>query len=575
MTTDASRRVTGVFDYLLRHRVLFFMLTGLIVYVAFLGLRDVWYPDEPDIAEVTRSMFLSGDWVSPRRMGEIWVDYPPMVYWIGVVSSHILGEMSAFSLRLPNAIAALFTVWLTSRAATKWFGEKAGFWAGLTLLTFVMFVYEGNSYRPDVTFTLAITAGLFSYEAGSRAAGGLMLRMLAFALFGVAMLAKGPLGLLLPGLILVLWHAIEKDWKRILQLAPLSIVALFVYGAWYFSNAQAMGHGNMFYEFYAQNFERFLTSENRGHGQPWYYYIRNFWLDFAPWSFLFPPALWWLHRTGKLRDRRVQLVLLWFVCFFVFLSLAATKRQLYFLPGSPAVALLLALWLAEVGNKRDSSAPAATGALAVKVYSLALALVLAAVGAVLIWAVPNIESLIEGKDLDKQDLEIAANIGGPLLAFGITLLIAGIAIASIWKVFGSRAALLSIAGSFMTIYVVLLAVVMPELEPTKSYRPQSAWISSQIGEEPRFGMVDPSGTPRRGGFAYYTDTHVDLLEDFDAAASYFESYPNTIIIVRDSVYEAEFQSVGSAESGMQYLRDIQVGSHVYRAIGPFARYGGN
>ena len=273
--------------FLTRHRILFLLITGFVVYVAFLGLREVWYPDEPDIAEVARAMFLSGDWVSPRRMGEIWVDYPPMIYWMGTISSHIFGDMSAFSLRLPNALAALATVLMTAGMTRRWLGETAGFWAGFCLLTFLLFVYEGNSYRPDVMFTLTIAAGMFFYATGTSAGGNLLLRMLAFVFFGLAMLSKGPLGLLLPGLVLVVWLGLQRDWRRILELAPLSLIALLVYGAWYVNNAQAMGWGKMFDEFYAQNFERFLTSENRGHGQPWYYYLRNFWLDFSPWSWLY------------------------------------------------------------------------------------------------------------------------------------------------------------------------------------------------------------------------------------------------------------------------------------------------
>ncbi len=107
--------MSTISDWLIRHRTVFLLLTGLLVYVAFLGLREVWYPDEPDIAEVARAMFLSGDWVSPRRMGVIWVDYPPMIYWIGTISSHIVGDMSAFSLRLPNALAAIITILVTAQ----------------------------------------------------------------------------------------------------------------------------------------------------------------------------------------------------------------------------------------------------------------------------------------------------------------------------------------------------------------------------------------------------------------------------------------------------------------------------
>ena len=127
-------------SFLVRHRTLFLLLLGLLLLVPWLGMRDLWYPDEPDIAEVCQSMYVSGDWVAPRRMGVIWVDYPPMIYWAGTASSHLLGGMSEFSLRLPNALTAVCLVLLTCAVASRWFDPRTGLWAGVLLLTFPQFV---------------------------------------------------------------------------------------------------------------------------------------------------------------------------------------------------------------------------------------------------------------------------------------------------------------------------------------------------------------------------------------------------------------------------------------------------
>jgi len=565
-------RFSDLEAFLVRHRLLALLLTAAFLYLAFIGLREVWYPDEPDIAEVARAMYRSGDWVSPRRMGVIWVDYPPMVYWVGTISSHLLGGMSAFSLRLPNALAAIATILLTAGVAGRWFGDRAGLWAGISLLTFLAFVYEGNSYRPDVTFTLAITAGMLSYAVGSGYTGSganLYARVLAFFFFGVAMLAKGPLGLLLPGLVLVVWLGLRGDWRQILQLAPLAVISLLVYGAWFVSNGRAMGMDNMLYEFYAQNFERFLTSENRGHGQPWYYYLRNFWLDFSPWSWLFPAALLWLYRSGRFRDARIQLALSWFFIFLAFLSLAATKRQPYLLPAYPAVALLLGTWLSEVSTRRKDAAGEPVGVVAVPVYAIALSVVFIGLGGFLVWAAPNLQSLTAGRGMNSQELEVVANEGAPLLVLGITLLVSAVLIVAAWRMRGNRAALLGIGVSYAAIYAVILALVMPGFEPVKSYKPQSEWISAQIGAQTRFGMVDPQGIPRRGGFAYYTQTEVDLITGFDAAVEYLHKYPDTIILIRDSEFERDFRG-RLAAAQLRLLNEIRVGSHVYLAVGPAA-----
>jgi 4-amino-4-deoxy-L-arabinose transferase-like glycosyltransferase len=66
---------TSLAAALVRHRMLVLVVLGAVMYVAFLGQRHLWYPDEPDIGEVCRAMHLSGDWIVPRRNGQAWVDY--------------------------------------------------------------------------------------------------------------------------------------------------------------------------------------------------------------------------------------------------------------------------------------------------------------------------------------------------------------------------------------------------------------------------------------------------------------------------------------------------------------------
>jgi 4-amino-4-deoxy-L-arabinose transferase-like glycosyltransferase len=559
MSLDCIARIA------LRHRTLLLLSLGALLYVAFLGLRDLWYPDEPDIAEVARAMFRSGDWVHPRRMGEIWVDYPPMIYWAGTVSSHLLGGMSAFSLRLPNALAAIGTVLMAGFFASRWFDARAGLWAGISLLTFAAFVVEANGYRPDVLFTLAITAGVLLYAEGAGDRPRLPLRAAAFACFGLAMLSKGPLGLLLPGLVLVLWQGSHGRWRRVIEMAPLSAIAVAVYLPWFVATAEGMGWDKMSHEFYAQNFERFMTGEFRGHAQPWYYYLRDFWLDFMPWSWLVPSAIWWLLRAGRYRDPKVQLALWWLGTFLVFLSMAATKRPLYLLPAYPAVALLLAPWLASVGRKAEEREPAPADSRPVRLYALALGIAYTVLGTGLFVAVAGRGSILAGADLNEQQLEVAHNMPLPLVILAGALLAAGVWIGHAWRTGNVRAGIVRIAASHIVLYVVLLAVVLPTFAPIKSYRAQSLWISGTIGDETRFGMVDPYGVARRGGFAYYTGTMVDLLEGPGEVERFFAEHPGSVVLIRvdrvDDIFAGD-----RAGWEARVLRDLRVGRHLYRVV---------
>jgi len=560
-----------LFDLATRHRNLFVILLGLLLFVAFAGLRDVWYPDEPDIAEVALAMFLSGDWISPRRMGVVWVDYPPMIYWIGNISAHLFDSMNAFTLRLPNGLAAIAIALITGATAARWFDARTGFWAAFALMTCMLFVYEANSYRPDVMFTIFITSAFILYADGSLDNPRLWLRIAAFACLGFAMLSKGILGLLLPGLILVLWHLSRREWLRVIQLAPLSLVSVLVFFPWVAGTAQAMGWENILTEFYQQNFARF-ESGFRGHSQPIWYYLKNFWIDFMPWSWLVPVALVWTVKSGLLKNERVQLLCWWFGTFFVFLSLAETKRQLYMLPAFPAVALLLAPWLATIGRGDPTRTQLLRGLpneKAVHTYSVILAGVFFFIGLVLFSAFALFDVLIVKDDMLHLELEVARALRLPLLMLAVTIIAASVWIGLAWRERDTRDELRRIGVSYVALYVVILAIVMPQFGPTKTYAPQGQWIRSEIGpDQTHIGMVYPGGAGirKRGAFGYETGgAMVDLLEAPEQVEAFFNRYPDSLVLVQEKSVDMIF---AGNESGWRdrVQRELWVGKTLYLVV---------
>ena len=554
-----------------RYRFLALAGLGVLLYLAFIGLRDVWYPDEPDIAEVALAMFRSGDWIAPRRMGVVWVDYPPMIYWIGVISAHLLDGMTAFTLRLPNALVAIFTVLLTCAAASRWYDSKTGLWSGFALMTCLLFVYEANSYRPDILFTFFIAAAMILYADGALDKPRLWLRLAAFACLGGAMLAKGILGLLLPGLILVLWLGSRKQWLRILELLPLSLVSVVVFLPWVAGTAQTMGWDNILHEFYAQNFARF-DSGFRGHQQPLQYYFVNFWMDFSPWSWLFPAAIIWTWRSGLLKTPRAQLLLWWFGTFFVFLSLAATKRQLYMLPAFPAVALLIGPWLASVGrvNSTDTlTSLEVPRERAVHIYSIVISIVFSALGLFLVAFAAMIDKVIPRLELNAAELTVANSLQIPLTALGAVILAGGIWIGLTWRKRDTRSALRRLGGSYIALYVVILGFVAPQFAPTKTYKPQGEWVREYIGaRQTHIGMVYPGGLGirKRGAFGFETGgAMVELLETTAEVEQFFVEHADSIVLVEGHSIDEIFTHDRAAWEERR-IRDLWVGKTQYVVV---------
>jgi 4-amino-4-deoxy-L-arabinose transferase-like glycosyltransferase len=509
-----------------RRPALLLAALGGFLYVAWLGARDLWYPGEPDLAQICRAMLESGDWIVPRRNGEIFLNYPPLHYWAGAVASGLLGGMSDFALRLPGALAAIGLVLATFAAGSRWFGAGVGLWAGLLLLASSQFTFQAIQYRPDMLFSLFAAGGILAYAHGAGAPARLAWRVAGFGLLGVAVLAKGPLGLLLPGLVLALWHASRRDWRRLAELVPLAGVTLAVALPWYVACARATGTETLLGELLGQNVGRFASGEE-GHGRPPWYYLVSFWADFAPWSLLAPLALAWVARGRRWRDPRIALSLVWFVTFFAVLSLAATKRQAYLMPAYPAVALLLATWLDAVG--REGAADDSPDPRPAWIYARGVSLVLLFVGAAAAPAAAALGPLV-------ARLDLAASAGDPLLALRGPLLAAAAVGLATWRwvrralcAHDLAGALLRAAFAQLALFGVVVAGVLPALDPANSYEPQGRWIEQRLGAETRIGFL---GSDRKiGAFGYYSGALVERVGGAAEIGDFFRRHPASLVVV--------------------------------------------
>ena len=553
---------TALSDLLVRHRMRVLLLLSAVAYLPCLGLRDMWYPDEPDIAEVCLAMYDSGDWITPLRNGVPWVDYPPLIYWLGCSFSWLLGGMTEFALRLPCALAGIGVVLVTCAAVTRWFDARTGFWSGLILLTLPQFALQATGYRTDMLLTFFLVTGMFVY---ARAVGERMTwwpRVFAFLLFGVAMLAKGPLGVLLPGMLLTLWHGSRREWRPMFELAPLALISLAVYMPWFAAYSQANGFDNMLYEFYAQNFARF-GSGFRGHHKPPHYYFVTFWYDLPPWAFLMPFAVWWLVKAKHTSDRWIQLALWWFFATFLFFTVAATKRQLYLLPAYPAAALLIARWITGLTDpEREAVAPDPRPARVFVVGSWVLFFALAGVAIIGGLAAGPVVAAIEPKEM-YADVALAGRL--PLIVTGLVFLAVAIWVRRSGEDLSTG---LSRAGvALVPVYTAAFCLILPAVNPTKTYAPSGQWIREQIGDQDKFGLVNPDlGFHKQGAFGFYTGGKlVVLLDKVEATEEFLREHPKSVVLVHEEFAEEVFPDWEDAWS-RRVIGRVVAGRHPYYVV---------
>lgn len=318
-----------------------------------IGNHTLWDMDEGVNAEAGREMLESGNWITPYFNYEIRTAKPALLYWLEAASFSVFG-VNEFAARFPAVICGLGSVLFTYELARRMFSPATGLLAGMALAACVEFCLISHAATPDPPLILFLSGVYFCYWAGSEGD-----RRWWFvpcgALCGLATLAKGPVGLGLPGLVVLLHLAwirrLDKLWDRRLIQGILAFIA--VAAPWYVMvTLDSRGVWPKAF-FLHENIERFNTPAEGHRGQYWYHVVLLVVL-FAPWSTFLIPSVWQAVREARRRPAepgatdsvdKYRFLLVWFLTYLIFFSLAATKLPNYVLPLYPAIAILTARWL--------------------------------------------------------------------------------------------------------------------------------------------------------------------------------------------------------------------------------------
>ena len=330
---------------------------GLLFAVLYLwSLADLpfYTKGEPREATVVWEIINSDEWILPLRNGHIIPSKPPLFHWLGAIFSLINGEINEFTVRFPSALLALIGVLLTYAAGTMLWGVEAGLIAGLIVGTSFEWVRAAVTARVDMTLTVCMVMAflffLFLYRRQRVSRGE---AFCFFALLGLATLAKGPVGALLPGLTVVVFLFLQRDLKFLRQLHVVSggVLAVLIAGSWYGLALWKGGEEFFTKQIMEENVLRFFASgeAGTGHEHPFYFFVPNLFLGMVPWSFFFPPlAVFLYQRRHTWAQDGFLYLLVWIATVFVFYSASSSKRSVYILPLYPAVALLLGAWWQEL-----------------------------------------------------------------------------------------------------------------------------------------------------------------------------------------------------------------------------------
>jgi 4-amino-4-deoxy-L-arabinose transferase-like glycosyltransferase len=353
------------------------MLTGLVLALLLLRLGDapLLGPDEPRYSRVAIEMSRSGDLVTPTLQGEPWLEKPALYYWLAAAGFAVLGETETAA-RLPSVAATLVLTGFTAIFAARLFGGPSGFHAGLVAGSSLLGFAYGRAAAMDMLLAASVTGSISLFGLRLLGIAGRLAVPAAWALAGVAVLAKGPLGLLLPLLVVGAFVALTRDGRAARELlrpwGPLAF--LVVAGPWYAAVFAAQGWHFVEVFLLNHNLQRF-TSTIHNHPGPFWYYLPVLLAGVFPWSGILLPAL----LTARPRRERADLFLLvWLGLPLLFFSAAGSKLPGYILPCLPPLAILAGRSLVRLATDSDAGVTRA--------WSRAVALVGLVLGALIFTA---------------------------------------------------------------------------------------------------------------------------------------------------------------------------------------------
>ena len=411
--------------------------SAFIWHLGSIGLVD---ETEPLFAEAARQMAVTGDWITPYFNGETRFDKPPLIYWLMAVGYKLLG-VNEWAVRLPSVLAAIalvgfcfYTLRYFGFATVRHFASLHSIpqklakrqlwlsaWIGSALAAFnIQTLIWARTGVSDMLLSSCIGGAILCFFWGyvskseadflrppSRRSAGHRFRELRrlrafrtslrppsngwywafYVLLALAVLTKGPVGVVLPGLVIIAFLLyVGKFWEVLQEMGIVVGGLLFVVIALPWFVLVIAEHGSAYTDtfFGYHNFERFTEVVN-GHSAPWYYYFLIVLGLFAPWSVYLPVAIarlrfWQLSRwRSQPRSSHLGLLaLFWFVGIFVFFTVAVTKLPSYVLPLIPAAAILVALLWSEELSSVTYSKKLRWGLLISGMFNVLLLLILAA-----------------------------------------------------------------------------------------------------------------------------------------------------------------------------------------------------
>lgn len=333
---------------------------ALTLFVLFwrLGGLPLFEPDEGRNAEVAREMMVSGAWLVPTLNGAPYLDKPAFFFDEVRLSLEAFG-VDELAARLPSALAGLGVLILAFWFCRRHYDEATAALAVIVTVSSPLIFGFARTVIFDMTLTFFLCLAVFAgFEAETSRGGRRRLwYLLGAAASGAATLVKGPVGFLIPGLVLIVYALVARKKGAIKRFfSPWNILVLLAVVLPWFIGLSVRVPDFPRYGLLVESWKRFTTGGGFHRNAPFYFYAIVILWGMLPWSFALPQAIWEAWKRRRSWSPADRLLIIWSLVVVGFFSFSHSKLPGYILTAVVALAILLARGLAPAMGRASHAA---------------------------------------------------------------------------------------------------------------------------------------------------------------------------------------------------------------------------
>jgi 4-amino-4-deoxy-L-arabinose transferase-like glycosyltransferase len=521
--------------------LLILLIAAVIPYFIGLGDSSIWDANEAFYSESPREMIESGDYINPSFNYLPRFNKPVLNYWVVAGFYKVFG-ISVATERIPIALSALVLMATAFGIGRALRSRTAGLWAAIAIAASPRVLMFARRIFIDMWVTMFMGLTLLCFFLSERyPEKRKRYLVLMYVATGLGMLTKGPVAVVLPALVFLVWLTVQRRLAEIrrMHLVAGTLIIVAIVAPWYVALYLQHGWSHIVEFFWGENVARYADAVAPERGILFYPPVVLG--DLFPWSLLLIPSaiVAWRSRTGEGTARLRGLLWAWILVIVGFFSLSATKQDLYIFPIIVAVAALAA----EVLETREEEPP-------LKRW------VILFTGAAVVALAIFIQRLFGGRG----DIYQLAGVR-PIVVIAAACGVATAVLAWRRRLFAAQIVL---AACFIALNWIFVVQALPSFERYKPVKPMSEIIRGRAGRDAavlHYNVALPS-------MVFYLERHVEqifedpsiLVETMRGAKEYYvvlraEEYENlhpefpgpTCVIDRRPLFEVKLKNVLARE----------------------------